>query len=186
MRTMRKPWKASGRRGRRMLMFSATGMCGAIRKPSTATAAPNPTVPIKACLRNRRRSKSLGSLAELLHYRGRFSCGADTLVREACGEYNSRGPQSLRHTRSKSNGPRIRVSRSTQQIHLHGKVLRRCRFCMYEAIRSLKELPQRGRPGREDGTRELLFPPTPYIAVYRVKEQSIEVLRIYHAAQDRL
>jgi plasmid stabilization system protein ParE len=31
-----------------------------------------------------------------------------------------------------------------------------------------------------------LFHPLPYIAVYRVKEQSIEVLRIYHAAQDRL
>jgi plasmid stabilization system protein ParE len=27
--------------------------------------------------------------------------------------------------------------------------------------------------------------PLPYIAVYRVKEQDIEVLRIYHAAQDR-
>ena len=56
---------------------------------------------------------------------------------------------------------------------------------LYEPIRSLKELPQRGRLGREDGTRELLFPPMPYIAVYRVKEQTIEVLRIYHAAQDR-
>lgn len=56
---------------------------------------------------------------------------------------------------------------------------------LYEAIRSLKESPHRGRLGREDGTRELLFPPMPYIAVYRVKEQSIEVLRIYDAAQDR-
>ncbi len=56
---------------------------------------------------------------------------------------------------------------------------------LYETIRSLKESPQRGRLGREDGTRELLFPPMPYIAVYRVKEQSIEILRIYHAAQDR-
>ena len=56
---------------------------------------------------------------------------------------------------------------------------------LYEAIRSLKEWPHGGRLGREDGTRELLFPPLPYIAVYRVKEQSIEVLRIYHAAQDR-
>ena len=27
--------------------------------------------------------------------------------------------------------------------------------------------------------------PLPYIAVYRLKEQSIEVLRIYHGAQDR-
>jgi toxin ParE1/3/4 len=57
---------------------------------------------------------------------------------------------------------------------------------LYEAIRSLKESPHRGRLGGEDGTRELLFHPLPYIAVYRVKEQSIEVLRIYHAAQDRL
>jgi toxin ParE1/3/4 len=56
---------------------------------------------------------------------------------------------------------------------------------LYEAIRSLKESPHRGRPGREDGTRELLFPPLPYIAAYRVKEQNIEVLRVYHAAQDR-
>ena len=41
------------------------------------------------------------------------------------------------------------------------------------------------RVGREEGTRELLFPPLPYVAVYRLKERSIEVLRIYHAAQDR-
>jgi len=56
---------------------------------------------------------------------------------------------------------------------------------LYEAIRSLKALPHRGRVGREPGTRELFFPPLPYIAVYRVREQSIEVLRIYHTAQDR-
>ncbi len=56
---------------------------------------------------------------------------------------------------------------------------------LYEAIRSLKQWPNRGRVGREEGTRELLFPPLPYIAVYRVKEQSIEVLRIYHAAQEQ-
>jgi plasmid stabilization system protein ParE len=55
----------------------------------------------------------------------------------------------------------------------------------YEAIRSLKESPHRGRLGREDRTRELLFPPMPYVAVYRVRENMIEVLRIYHAAQDR-
>lgn len=34
-------------------------------------------------------------------------------------------------------------------------------------------------------TRETLFLPTPYVAVYRVKEQTIEVMRIYHSAQDR-
>ncbi len=56
---------------------------------------------------------------------------------------------------------------------------------LYEVIRSLKAMPHRGRPGREEGTRELVFPPLPYVAIYRVKEQSIEVLRIYHGAQSR-
>ncbi|MBV9303860.1 MAG: type II toxin-antitoxin system RelE/ParE family toxin [Acidobacteriaceae bacterium] len=56
---------------------------------------------------------------------------------------------------------------------------------LYETMRTLKHAPHRGRPGVEEGTRELLFPPMPYIAVYRVKEETVEVLRIYHAAQDR-
>ena len=37
---------------------------------------------------------------------------------------------------------------------------------LYATIRSLIESPLRGRLGREDGTRELLFLQTPYIAVY--------------------
>jgi toxin ParE1/3/4 len=52
----------------------------------------------------------------------------------------------------------------------------------YAAIQSLKQWPHLGR---EEGTRELLFPPLPYVAVCRVKEQVIEVLRIYHGAQER-
>ena len=56
---------------------------------------------------------------------------------------------------------------------------------LYGTIRALKEWPGRGRPGRDAGTREILFPPTPYVAVYRVREQTIEVMRVYHAAQDR-
>jgi len=56
---------------------------------------------------------------------------------------------------------------------------------LYEAVRSLKQSPDRGRPGSEDGTRELFFAPLPYVAVYRVDEDSVEVLRFYHTAQDR-
>jgi toxin ParE1/3/4 len=56
---------------------------------------------------------------------------------------------------------------------------------IYDTIRSLKQTPQRGRPGREEGTREILFPPLPYVAVYRLNKQAIEVLRIYHHAQNR-
>jgi hypothetical protein len=52
---------------------------------------------------------------------------------------------------------------------------------MYAGIQSLKQWPQRDRVGREEGTRELLFSPLPYVAVYRRKEQAFEVLRIYHA-----
>lgn len=51
--------------------------------------------------------------------------------------------------------------------------------------RSLKAFPHRGRPGQETGTRELVFSPLPYIAVYRVKEVSIEVVHIHHGAQNR-
>ena len=56
---------------------------------------------------------------------------------------------------------------------------------LYQDIRSLKALPHRGRPGREIGTREMLFPPLPYVAVYRVNGRTIEVVRVYHGAQDR-
>ena len=58
---------------------------------------------------------------------------------------------------------------------------------LYETIRSLRQAPYRGRSGTEEGTREILFPPLPYFAVYRVndQQQAIEVLRVYHGAQDR-
>jgi addiction module RelE/StbE family toxin len=56
---------------------------------------------------------------------------------------------------------------------------------LYERIRALKDAPYLGRPGRIEGTREILFTPMPYIAVYRVREQTIEIWRIWHTAQDR-
>ncbi len=56
---------------------------------------------------------------------------------------------------------------------------------LYETIRSLKASPHRGRVGREEGTRELVFTRLPYIVAYRVKEQTVEVLHIFHSAQNR-
>ena len=55
---------------------------------------------------------------------------------------------------------------------------------IYQGLATLRDFPNRGRIGRIDGTRELVFAPLPYIAVYRVKSEAVEVLRIYHAAQD--
>ena len=56
---------------------------------------------------------------------------------------------------------------------------------LYEAIRSLRRFPQRGRMGREEGTRELVCAPLPHIVAYRVREQAIEILHIFHGSQDR-
>ncbi len=56
---------------------------------------------------------------------------------------------------------------------------------LYETILSLKTSPNRGRLGREEGTRELVVTRLPYIVAYRVKEQTVQVLHIFHGAQDR-
>jgi toxin ParE1/3/4 len=56
---------------------------------------------------------------------------------------------------------------------------------IYETILTLRSTPFRGRPGREEGTRELVLSHLPYIVVYRVKDSNVEILHIYHGAQHR-
>jgi len=56
---------------------------------------------------------------------------------------------------------------------------------LYNAVRTLRDLPERGRPGTLPATREFVLPHLPYIIVYRTIEQTVEVLHIYHGAQDR-
>jgi plasmid stabilization system protein ParE len=51
------------------------------------------------------------------------------------------------------------------------------------AVARLKSHPSLGRPGRVPGTRELVVSGTPYIIPYRVRRQSVEVLRIFHGAR---
>lgn len=53
---------------------------------------------------------------------------------------------------------------------------------IYAGCRGLHDFPHRGRPGRMNGRRELIF--SPYIVVYQVREQAVEISRIYHGAQD--
>jgi addiction module RelE/StbE family toxin len=55
---------------------------------------------------------------------------------------------------------------------------------IYQRIRSLKTSPDRGRPGHRSGTRELVITPLPYVVVYAVKAEAVEILHIYHGAQD--
>jgi toxin ParE1/3/4 len=56
---------------------------------------------------------------------------------------------------------------------------------IYERILGLKTFSYRGRQGKEEGSRELVLTPLPYIVVYRVTATHIEISRIWHAAQLR-
>jgi toxin ParE1/3/4 len=55
---------------------------------------------------------------------------------------------------------------------------------LYDGCGNLRRFPHLGRKGRIDGTRELVFSGLPYIVVYRILDQTVEVMRIYHGAQD--
>jgi toxin ParE1/3/4 len=51
------------------------------------------------------------------------------------------------------------------------------------AVEGLAEHPAIGRPGRVPGTRELVVPRTRYIVPYRVRGETIEVLRVFHTSR---
>ena len=50
------------------------------------------------------------------------------------------------------------------------------------AIDTLSTQPDMGRAGRVPSTRELVITGTPYIIPYRVKQNAIEILHVYHSA----
>ena len=62
---------------------------------------------------------------------------------------------------------------------------RRVAQSVVERIGELRTFPRIGRSGRVAGTREIAFPPLPYIAVYEILDQQdeVRVLRILHGAQ---
>ena len=47
----------------------------------------------------------------------------------------------------------------------------------------LTESPEMGRSGRVPGTRELVITRTPFIVPYRLRGQTIQILRVYHGAR---
>jgi toxin ParE1/3/4 len=53
------------------------------------------------------------------------------------------------------------------------------------ATRRLQDFPLSGRGGAVEGTRELVIPRLPYVAVYVVSEPSVEIIAVFHAAQDK-
>ena len=54
---------------------------------------------------------------------------------------------------------------------------------IYKRIMELESTPEVGRAGIVPGTRELIFRPWKYIAVYKVSGNAVRVLRVRHSAQ---
>jgi toxin ParE1/3/4 len=52
-----------------------------------------------------------------------------------------------------------------------------------DAVKLLGDYPAAGRPGRVPNTRELVVTGTPYILPYRVRAESVEILRVLDGAQ---
>ena len=52
-----------------------------------------------------------------------------------------------------------------------------------DAVFALRIYPNRGRPGKKSGTRELVLTALPYIVVYKVAGDVLHIARILHGAQ---
>jgi len=50
-------------------------------------------------------------------------------------------------------------------------------------VETLAQFPESGRPGRVEGTRELVISRTPYIAAYRITGDIVRILRVLHGAR---
>lgn len=54
---------------------------------------------------------------------------------------------------------------------------------IWELTQKLAHHPGQGRPGRVNGTRELVISETPYIVPYRVVDNRVEILRVLHTSR---
>ena len=52
-----------------------------------------------------------------------------------------------------------------------------------DTVSILAEQPGLGRPGRVPGTRELIVAKTRYIVPYRVRGETVEILRVFHTSR---
>ena len=54
---------------------------------------------------------------------------------------------------------------------------------IYRAAQGLAAMPHTGRPGRVEGTRELVLAPLPYIIIYQPLPDMLLILNVVHGAQ---
>jgi toxin ParE1/3/4 len=71
-------------------------------------------------------------------------------------------------------------------IEKHGSsaTARRVALSIHHQIEMLAKFPEYGRTGRKPDTRELVLAALPYLAIYRIHEEAVEIVRILHGAQD--
>ncbi len=60
---------------------------------------------------------------------------------------------------------------------------RRVARAIHHSLDSLENFPELGRTGRMPDSRELVFTGLPYLAIYRIRGEAVEILRILHGAQ---
>jgi toxin ParE1/3/4 len=58
---------------------------------------------------------------------------------------------------------------------LHARIL--------SCVSLLLTSPYMGRPGRVAGTREMVVAGTPYIVPYRIAQDRLQILRVYHGSR---
>ena len=69
----------------------------------------------------------------------------------------------------------IAADRPTAAVHIAERIK--------NAIHSVSRYPEIGRPGRVEGTRELVVAGTPFIVPYRIKRDRVEILAVLHSAR---
>ena len=51
------------------------------------------------------------------------------------------------------------------------------------AVERLERFPHMGRPGRAEGSRELVVTGTPFLVAYRLKGEALQILAVLHGAR---
>lgn len=63
------------------------------------------------------------------------------------------------------------------------ELARRVARTIYDAVETLAAFPEKGRVGREPGTRELVIQRYPYIVIYELQARTVDILHVLHTSQ---
>jgi toxin ParE1/3/4 len=80
-------------------------------------------------------------------------------------------------------------TRSLRALHAHialdnPAAARRVVQRIKSSVARLRTFPLSGRTGRVPGSLELVITHLQFIVVYRVSDQTVEILRVFHTSQD--